>query len=111
MCDCFCLFFSPIIEAVTFRLHGWCMFLLPAFTYLGYESQDLLSPCDGMHICVQTRPRFFVVVFFPSERVLGESEPMLTPMEKSPQPEIFFPEEDRTHDAASSRAPSPTHYQ
>ena len=36
---------------------------------------------------------------------------MLTPREKSPLPEIFSPEEDRTHDAASSRTASPTHYQ
>ena len=40
------------IEVVTFRLHGQCMlgvFLLPAFTRLGHECQDLLSPCNGMH--------------------------------------------------------------
>ena len=36
---------------------------------------------------------------------------MLTPKEKSPLPEIFSPEEDQTHDAASSRTASPTHYQ
>ena len=36
---------------------------------------------------------------------------MLTPREKSPQPEKFSSEEDRTHDAASSRTASPTHYQ
>ena len=44
-------FFNPTIEAVTFRLRGWCMlgvFLLPAFTRLGHEYQDLLSLCDGM---------------------------------------------------------------
>ena len=32
----------------------WCMlgvFLLLAFTRLGHECQDLLSPCDGMHVC------------------------------------------------------------
>ena len=27
------------------------VFLLPAFTRLGLECQDLLSPCDGMHVC------------------------------------------------------------
>ena len=46
--------FNPNIEVVTFRLSGWCMlgvFLLPAFTRLGHEHQDLLSPCDGMHVC------------------------------------------------------------
>ena len=51
MCD---RFFNPTIEAVTFRLRGWCMlgvFLLPEFTRLAYECQDLLSPCDGMYVC------------------------------------------------------------
>ena len=27
------------------------MFLLPAFIRIGHECQDLLSPCDGMHVC------------------------------------------------------------
>ena len=27
------------------------VFLLPAFTRLGHECQDLLSPCNGMHVC------------------------------------------------------------
>ena len=40
-----------------------------------------------------------------------ESEPMLTPRGKNPLPEKFSPEEDRTHDAASSRTAIPTHYQ
>ena len=41
-----------------------------------------------------------------------ESEPMLTPREKNPcLPEKFSPAEDRTHDTASSRTVSPTHYQ
>ena len=47
-------FFNPTIELVTFRLHGWCMlgeFLLPAFTHLGDECQDLLCLCAGMHVC------------------------------------------------------------
>ena len=46
--------FNPTIEVVTFHLHGWCMlgvFLLPAFTHLGHECQDLLSCCDGKHVC------------------------------------------------------------
>ena len=36
----FVCFFYPSNEAVTFRLHGWCMlgvFLLLAFTHLGHE--------------------------------------------------------------------------
>ena len=47
-------FFNPTIKVVTFRLHGWCVlgvFLLPAFTRLGHERQDLLSPCEEMHVC------------------------------------------------------------
>ena len=40
-----------------------------------------------------------------------ESEPTLTPSEKNPLPEKFFPEEDGTHDAAPRRTASPTHYQ
>ena len=46
---CMWPFFNPTIEVVTFRLCGWCMlgvFLLPAFTHLGQERQDLLSLCD-----------------------------------------------------------------
>ena len=46
--------FNSTIEVVTFRLRGWCMldvFLLPALTGLGHEHQDLLRPCDGMHMC------------------------------------------------------------
>ena len=56
--------FNPTIKIVTFRLHGWCVlgvFLLPAFTRLGHERQDLLSPC----MCAQTRPQFILS----SERV------------------------------------------
>ena len=48
------IFFNPTVEVVTFRLCGWCMlgvFLLPAVTRLGHECQDLLCPCDGMHVC------------------------------------------------------------
>ena len=52
---CFLLFFFyPTIKVVTFRLRGWCVlgvFFLPAFTRLGHERQDLLSPCDEMHVC------------------------------------------------------------
>ena len=47
-------FFNLTIKVVTFRLRGWCVlgvFLLPAFTRLGHERQDLLSPCDEMHVC------------------------------------------------------------
>ena len=36
------------------RLRGWCVlgvFLLSAFTRLGHERQDFLSPCDEMYVC------------------------------------------------------------
>ena len=54
--------FYPTIEAVTFFLREWCMlgvFLLPAFTPLGHERQDLLSQCDGMHVCTD-RPQLIL---------------------------------------------------
>ena len=47
-------FFNRTITVVTFHLPGWCVlgvFLLPAFTRLGHEGQDLLSLCDEMHVC------------------------------------------------------------
>ena len=47
-------FFNPTIKVVTFRLRGSCVlgvFLLPAFIRLGHERQDLLGPCDEMHVC------------------------------------------------------------
>ena len=50
VCD---LFFNPTIQVVTFRLRGWCKlgeFLFLGFTRLGHECQDILSPCDGMHV-------------------------------------------------------------
>ena len=48
------VFFNATIEVVTFHLHGWCMlgmFLLQVFTHCGHKCQDLLSLCDGMHVC------------------------------------------------------------
>ena len=48
-------FFWYLIKKVTTcRLLGWCMlgvFLLLASTPLGYQHEDLLSPCNGMHAC------------------------------------------------------------
>ena len=44
VCDRF--FFNPTTEVVTFRLRGCCVLgvlLLPEFTRLGHEYQDLLS--------------------------------------------------------------------
>ena len=48
------LFFNPTIKVITFCLCGWCVlgvFLLPEFTHVGHERQDLLSLCDEMHVC------------------------------------------------------------
>ena len=45
--------FSAAIEVVTFRPSGCCMlgvFLLLTFPRRGHERQDLLSPCNGMHV-------------------------------------------------------------
>ena len=65
--------------------------------------------CAMECMSAQTRPRFV----FSSVKSLGgmESEPMLTPWEKSPRLEKKFSSvEDRTHDAASSRTAIPTYY-
>ena len=51
---CVWFFFYPAMEIATFRLCGMCMLgvlLLLAFIHLGHECQDLLSQCDGMHVC------------------------------------------------------------
>ena len=80
------------------------VFLLLAITRLRHEHQDLLSRNACVHrldLGLYSHPKSF--------GGLG-SEPMLTPREKSPLPDKFSPEEDRTHDAASSRTASPTHY-
>ena len=87
----FFFFFNPTIEVVTVRLRGWYMlgvFLLPAFTRLGHECQDLLSPCDGMHVCTDRTSVYSLI-----RKKFGgmESEPMLTPREKSPLPEKNYP--------------------
>ena len=53
-CCCCCCCLYTTIEVVTFCFRGWCVlgvFLLPAFIRLGHECQDLLSACDGTHVC------------------------------------------------------------
>ena len=67
------------------------MFLLPAFTHLEHECQNLLSPCDGVHVCTDYTSVYTVI-----QKTFGgmESEPMLTPREKSPLQEKFSPEEN-----------------
>ena len=84
-----------------------CVFLLPAFTHLGHQCQDLLSPCDKMHVCTDYTSGYTLI-----QKSFGEmeSEPMLTPGEKSPLSEKFSPE-DWIQDAASSKTASPTHNQ
>ena len=101
-------FFNPTIKVVTFRLRRWCtlgVFLLPAFTRPGHECQDLLSPCNGMHMCTDG-----ISVYTRIRKNLGgtESETMLTPREKIPS--TGGREEVRTRDTASRRTASPTHY-
>ena len=85
-------------------VHNGCIFVA-SFTRLGHECQDLLSPCDRMHVCTD-----YTSIYALIQKSFGgmESEPMLTPMEKSPPPEKFSSQEDRTHNAASSRTASPT---
>ena len=73
-----------MVEVVAFHIHGWCMlgvFLLLASTHLGHECQELLSPCDGMHLCTDLTSVYTLIW-----KSFGgmESEPMLTPKEKSP---------------------------
>ena len=59
-------------------------------------------------MCAQTRPRFILS----SERVLGEwSQNPVNSKGKIPSSEKISSGEDGTHDAASSRTASPTHYQ
>ena len=85
-------FFNPTTEVVKFRLGRWCMlgvFLLPAFTRSGHKRQDLLKLCDGMHVCTDQ-----ILVYTLIWKSFGgiESEPMLTPREKSPLPEKNYPQ-------------------
>ena len=82
-------FFSPTMEVVAFHLCRWCMLgvsLLLPFTRLGHECQDLLSPCEGMHMCTD----WSLVYTLIRKSFWGmEPEPMLTPREKSRLPENF----------------------
>ena len=59
-------FLNPIKKVVTFHLCGWFMlgvFLLPAFTHLGREYQDLLSSCNAcvhrLNFGLYSRPKEF----------------------------------------------------
>ena len=46
----FCLFLFVLFWVFVCLFVFWCVFL-PAFTRLGHKCWDLLSPCDGMHVC------------------------------------------------------------
>ena len=59
------------------------VFLLPEFTGRGLEYQNLLSPCDGMHVCTDQTSVYTHI----RNSLLGmESEPMLSPRDKSSLP-------------------------
>ena len=97
--------FHPTTEVATFCLCGWCMLgvlLLLAFTHLGHECQDLLSPCNGMLVRTDKTSVYTLI----QKNFRGqESEPI-----KGKIPSTRCSEEDRTHNAASHRTMSPTHY-
>ena len=99
ICDCLVTLDS------TFRLHGWCMlgvYLLLAFTCVGHECQDALSPCDGMHVSTDD------LGLYCHPKSFGGLES--GPKGKSPSTGKIS-EEDRILDAASHKTASPTHYQ
>ena len=59
------------------------VFPLQALTSLGHECQDLLSPCDGMHVYTDKTSVYTLI-----RKTFGGNEgPMLTPREKSTPPE------------------------
>ena len=51
----FFFFFFAFPSYISGVHHFWVrflgVFLLPAFTCLGHERQDLLGPCNEMHVC------------------------------------------------------------
>ena len=62
-------------------MHTECVFVA-GFTRLGHEYQDLLSARDGMSACTD-----YILVYTLIREFWGtESEPMLTPREKSSLP-------------------------
>ena len=85
--------------------------LMPAFTRLKHECQDLLSPSDGTHVCTD----WTSVYTHPKEFRGMESELMLTSRGKSPLPEAQRRVEPATLDrlvglvvkASASRAEGP----
>ena len=61
-------------------VHAWCVFVTGIHPS-EHECQDLLSPCNGMHMCTDQ-----TLVYTLTQKSFGgmESEPMLTQKEKSP---------------------------
>ena len=92
-------FLYPTIEAVTFHFHRWC----PSRTWTSgsFVSVRWNASVHRLEVYALIQKCFWGM----------ESEPMLTPREKSPLPKKFSSEEDRTHDAAPSRTAGPTNYQ
>ena len=81
------------------------VFLLPAFTRLGHECQDLLSSCDEMHV-----HRLDLGLHSHPREILGNGvRTYVNSMRKIPS--TRGSEKSRSIDAASRRTASPTHYQ
>ena len=88
-------------------VHAECVFIAGIYPFRTWTSGSLESV--RWNACVH---RLDLGLYSHPKEVWGiESEPMLTPREKSPLPEKFPSKEDRIHDAASSRTASPTHDQ
>ena len=81
------------------------VFLLPAFTRLGYECQDLLSPCDGMHV---HKPDFGL---YSHSKEFGGNGARAHVHSKGKFPFTRGSEEIQTRKAVSHGAASPTHFQ
>ena len=102
------LFFNPTIEVVTFRLCGWWMlgvFLLPAFTRLEHECQDLFESVQW-NACVHrqdlglySHPKYFLGN---GVRTHVNAKGIIPSTEGS--------EQGWASDAASCRTVSPKHY-
>ena len=108
MCEIFAYLtvFNPTIEVVTFRLREWCMLgvlFLPAFSPLGHEIQNRVSPCDGMHECTDLG-----LYSRPKEFLRNAARTHVNSMGKIPS--TGGSEDGRTRDAASLRTASPKLY-
>ena len=75
----------------------------PASTRLGHKCQDLLSPCDGIHVCTDETSVYTFI-----QKSLGRME--LETNSKGKIPSTEGSKEGRTRDTASRRTASPTHY-